>query len=130
MPAYFTPGVWFERVDVAPRAIERVRMDIAAFIGVCERGPVDDPVRINSIEQFRSTFGDLMVNALLPYSVKAFCENDGRTCYVVRTAAPLAECDRNGAQPADRLSSIVTTTKGFTAGAVATISQTLNTNTA
>src|SRR5713101_6998788 len=99
MPAYLTPGVWFETLDTGARNIEPLRTDIAAFIGVSERGPIDAPLRIDSIEQFRSAFGDLMENALLPYSVKAFFENDGRTCYVVRVVALVAECDTAGPQP-------------------------------
>ena len=130
MPAYLTPGVWFEAVDAGTPRIDPLRTDIAAFIGVAERGPRDLPRRIESQEQFRSEFGSLIENALLPFSVKAFFENDGRTCYVVRVAAPLAECDAAGAQPADRSSTNVTTTAGFVAGAVATIVQTVHTQTA
>jgi phage tail sheath protein FI len=130
MPSYFTPGVWFETLDRGAQPIDPLRTDIAAFIGVAERGRLDVPVRVNSIEQFRSEFGELIPNALLAYSVKAFFENGGRSCSVVRVAAPLTTANSAGVQPPDRLSSLVTSTAGFAAGAAATITQTVVTATA
>ncbi len=130
MPVYFTPGVYFETLDSGAQRIDPLRTDIAAFIGVAERGPLHLPVRVNSIEQFRSAFGGLMPNALLAYAAKAFFENGGRACSVVRVAVPLAESDAFGAQDPARLQSSVTTTTGFAAGAAVTITQTVIANTA
>lgn len=130
MPAYFTPGVYFETLDRGAQRIDPLRTDIAAFIGVAERGPLHRPVRVHSIEQFRSAFGAMMPNALLAYAAKAFFENGGRTCDVVRVAAPLAESDASGAQDPARLTSGVTSTNGFAVGAAVTITQTVDTTTA
>ncbi len=125
MPTYVTPGVWFETLDSGAQRIDPLRTDIAAFIGVAERGRLDVPVRVNSIEQFRSEFGELIPNALMAYAVKAFFENGGRLCSVVRVAAPLVAADAIGVQPPDRASSLVTSTNGFAKGAAATIAQTI-----
>lgn len=72
-----------------------LRLDVAAFVGLAERGPLDVPVLIEDISQYRLIFGgDLPLArvegrplfAFLPQSVAAFFENGGRRCYVVRVA--------------------------------------------
>jgi len=54
MPEYATPGVYFESVDASRGAIAGIRTDIAGFVGIAERGPVDTPVPVTSWEQFQS----------------------------------------------------------------------------
>jgi len=86
MPTYLTPGVYYHATDVSRRGITAIRTDIAAFVGLAERGPLDEPWPVESWRQFQSLFGDLMGNGYLAYCVKAFFENGGRRCYVVRVA--------------------------------------------
>jgi len=83
------PGVYLERRLTAPQ-IPAVRTDVAAFVGLAERGPLDAPARVQSWEEFRTNFGGFLPGAYLAYAVRAFFENGGRTCYVVRIAAPQA----------------------------------------
>ena len=87
MPLFTAPGIRFEPVDAGGQRIAALRTDVAGFVGVCERGPLDRPLRAGSWEQFRTAFGNLVPNAILPWSVKAFFENGGRTCWIVRVAA-------------------------------------------
>jgi phage tail sheath protein FI len=87
MPTYLTPGVYFETADISRRGITAIRTDIAAFVGIAERGPLHAPTRVKSWAQFQSLFGDFIPGGYLAYSVKAFFENGGQTCYVVRVAA-------------------------------------------
>lgn len=131
MPEYLTPGVYFETVDTSRRAIAGIRTDIAAFIGIAERGPRHAPTPINSWEQFQAAFGGFIPQGYLAYAAKAFFENGGRSCYIVRVAAEAAETETASAaaQPADRSASIVLSTTGFAAGAVVTVRQTLATQT-
>ncbi len=72
-----------------------LRLDVAGFVGLAERGPLDAPVLIEDVSQYRLIFGgDLPVArvegrplfAHLPRAVEAFFENGGRRCYVVRVA--------------------------------------------
>lgn len=88
------PGVLCETrlPNLGPRPL---RLDVAAFVGLAERGPLDVPVLIEDISQYRLIFGgDLAVArvegrplfAQLSPSVEAFFENDGQRCYVVRVA--------------------------------------------
>ena len=76
------PGVYEDRPTyVAPRD---VRMDVAAFVGLAERGPVNLPVVIESYPEFEYHFGRAGAGRLMPQSVWLFFENGGRRCVVVR----------------------------------------------
>ncbi|HWA72759.1 MAG TPA: phage tail sheath C-terminal domain-containing protein [Polyangiaceae bacterium] len=63
-----------------------VRTDIAGFVGMAERGPLDRAVRLTTWEEYRRTFGGFQRFGYLPYAVRGFFENGGDTCYVVRVA--------------------------------------------
>ncbi len=76
------PGVYEERPAVARRA--RVRLDVAAFIGLAERGPVNTPVAIEDPARFERLFGRALPGLLLPQAVRLFFANGGRRCVVVR----------------------------------------------
>lgn len=89
MPEYLTPGVYFEFLDTA-LAVQGVRTDIAGFVGLAERGPLHQPVRLESWRQFQAAFGSFVPYGFLAYAVKGFFENGGRTCYVVRIAGEMA----------------------------------------
>ncbi|HEX8492170.1 MAG TPA: phage tail sheath C-terminal domain-containing protein [Pyrinomonadaceae bacterium] len=124
MPTYLTPGVYFETVDVSREAIAAIRTDIAAFVGIAERGPLHIPVRVNSWKQFQTSFGNFIAQGYLAYAVKAFFENGGRTCYVVRIAAtPATSADANEVQPADGSASIVLSVDGFATGDLVRVRQ-------
>jgi hypothetical protein len=127
--SYVTPGVYFEPTDQNSQALTVLRTDVAAFIGIAQMGPLNVPTPVNSWEQFQTTFGNFLPNGYMAYSAKAFFENGGETFYGVRVAADEAETATNLAavQPADGYSSIVQSTAGFVAGALATARQTATT---
>jgi uncharacterized protein len=126
MPAYLTPGVYFESADIATPGIPALRTDIAAFIGIAQMGPVSVPTPVNSWEQFQAVFGTYLPNGYLAYCAKAFFENGGQKLYGLRVAAPAASTttDLAAVQPADGSASIVISVHGFAVGALATIQQT------
>lgn len=116
------PGVLIQFVDPPP-AVEPVRVDVPALVCVCERGPLNTPVRIGSWPEFVLTFGGFVPNGLGAYAVKAFFDQGGRVCWVVRVAAAEHVAGPSGPQPADRLSSVLSTVDGFVPGAAATVRQ-------
>jgi Bacteriophage tail sheath protein len=87
------PGV---RCDPAlPRQIDdAIRLDVAAFVGFAERGPVDDPQLVEDPAQYVTLFGGDLPLALdekgvptyaaLPDAARSFFDNGGRRCWVVR----------------------------------------------
>lgn len=87
MAEYLRPGVYYQRTDPAGQGRADIRSDIPAFIGIAERGPLDTPVPIDSFRQFQAHFGDFIGAGFLAYSVRAFFENGGRRCWVVRVAS-------------------------------------------
>ena len=87
MAAYLTPGVYYERVDTSAPAITAVRTDVAGFVGLAVRGPLDTPVPVQSWRQFEAHFGGFSGAAFLAYAVRGFFENGGRRCWVVRVAS-------------------------------------------
>ena len=96
--AYSTPGVYYERVDARAPAIAPIRTDIAGFVGIALRGPVDTPVPVESWRQFEAHFGDFTGVGYLAYAVRGFFENGGRRCWIVRVASKDAN---GGCRPAD-----------------------------
>ncbi len=87
MQTYRTPGVYFERQDAAPPLIAPLRTDIAGFVGIAERGPLNTPVKIESLTQFANVFGRKIAQGYLAYAVDGFFKNGGETCWVVRVAS-------------------------------------------
>lgn len=99
---YLSPGVYQAPPTPKDDDIRLVRTDIAGFVGYAERGPVapaDSPslpdptvlaIRLTSWNDYRTKFGGMTEYGYMPYAVRAFFENGGTTCYVVRVAASTA----------------------------------------
>lgn len=83
---YARPAVYIERTDATAPETVVLRTDIAAFVGIARRGPLDMPVPVESFRQFQAHFGEFTGAGYLAYAVRGFFENDGRRCWVVRVA--------------------------------------------
>ncbi|SMF02966.1 hypothetical protein SAMN06265365_10648 [Tistlia consotensis] len=81
-----TPGVYIQRSDRSGAGVAVVRTDVTGFVGLAEKGPLGRPVRVETMRQFAALFGGYLGGAYLAYSVRAFFENGGRRCLVVRVA--------------------------------------------
>lgn len=98
------PGIRFDTApSISPEALPR--MDVAAFVGFAARGPLNRPVAIEDVSQFRAVFGGPLplawdrcagqwVHAHLAGSVEAFFANGGTRCWVVRVAGEQASSNR------------------------------------
>lgn len=89
------PGVACD--PALPAREEPVRLDVAAFVGFAAKGPLNTPIAVADAAQYAAVFGDDLalaqerrepVHAQLPTAVRAFFDNGGRRCYVVRVAGP------------------------------------------
>jgi hypothetical protein len=58
---------------------------ITSFVGVTERGPIGEKVKISSWDEYVDTFGNVALNSDVSLAVYLFFEEGGSTCYVVRT---------------------------------------------
>ena len=81
-PTY--PGVYIQEIPSGVRTITGVGTSITAFIGGAERGPVNEPITINSYGDFERVFGGLWVNSTLGYAVRDFYQNGGSQAIIVR----------------------------------------------
>jgi hypothetical protein len=115
------PGVRVELVDPPP-PVEPGRVDVLGLVAVCERGPVDVPIRVSSWRMFTEVFGSFIPNGLGAYAAKAYFDNGGSLAYVVRVAGPEHRTTLTGPQPADRTRSVVAAMDGLVAGGSATVS--------
>jgi hypothetical protein len=77
------PGVIQVARPVPPR-FDTIRQDVAGFVGVAPRGPVDEPTPVASWSEYRWLFGE--GPGLLPWSVRAFFAQGGDRAYVCRVS--------------------------------------------
>ena len=94
MPTYLSPGVYVEEVEAGSRPIEGVGTAVAAFIGIAERGPINEPVLVTNWTQFSQSYGEFMPGSYLAHAVYGFFLNGGGSAYIVRIGA-------NGDAPAE-----------------------------
>jgi len=88
MPSYLSPDIYFEQIvrDERYKPLDRAKMNVAAFIGIAEKGPIQQATRISSWEAFKRSFGGLSDGSYLAFSVFGFFNNGGTDCYVTRVA--------------------------------------------
>ena len=88
MPAALTyPGVYIEEIPSGVRTIVGVATSITAFVGRAQRGPVDDPIRIQSFADYERLFGGLWEPSAMSYAVQQFFLNGGSDALIVRVHA-------------------------------------------
>jgi len=79
MPTYLHPGVYIEEIPSGAKPIEGVSTSIAAFIGFASRGPIGEPVLIQSWDDYVDRFGGVTSPTdAMGLAVNAFYLNGGR----------------------------------------------------
>lgn len=81
-PTY--PGVYIEEIPSGVRTITGVATSITAFIGRALRGPVNDPIRIQSYGDYERNFGGLWSDSTMSYAVQQYFLNGGADAVIVR----------------------------------------------
>ncbi len=84
MPTYLSPGVYIEEAEAGSRPIEGVGTAVAAFVGLAERGPINEATLVSNWGQFTSTFGEFVEGSYLAHAVYGYFMNGGGNCFVVR----------------------------------------------
>jgi len=119
MPEYLSPGVYIEEL-AGPKPIEGVGTSTGAFVGIAERGPINDPQLITNMTQFGDTFGSFLPTAFLAYAVQHFFTEGGTRCYIVRAFRRNAPTVTD---PAPDVASLVLTNAGGNAMTVSANSE-------
>ncbi len=99
MAEYFSPGVYVEEYDNAPRSVEGVGTSTGGFIGLAEKGPTKGaPLLVTNFKSFTKQFGGFLSEythgdyRFLANAVEQFFLNGGTRCYVSRVAPEDATC--------------------------------------
>ncbi|MBQ9866290.1 MAG: phage tail sheath family protein [Lachnospiraceae bacterium] len=99
MAEYFSPGVYVEEYDNAPRSVEGVGTSTGGFIGLAEKGPTKGaPQLVTNFRNFTKQFGGFLSEythgeyRYLANAVEQFFLNGGTRCYVSRVAPEDAAC--------------------------------------
>ncbi|MEQ8651708.1 MAG: phage tail sheath subtilisin-like domain-containing protein [Kiloniellales bacterium] len=78
------PGVYIQEVPSGVRTITGVATSITAFIGRAYRGPVNDPVRVQSFAEYERIFGPLWQPSPMSHAVAQFFQHGGSDALIVR----------------------------------------------
>jgi phage tail sheath protein FI len=91
VPQYLSPDVYIEEIDTGSKPIAGVGTSVGGMLGMAERGPVNIPIQLGSIADYKYWFGGHLdpetfvgQTCFLPHAVEGFFNNGGRELYVVR----------------------------------------------
>ena len=82
--ALTAPGVYVEELPSGTRTISGVSTSLAAFVGRALCGPLNEPTRIFSFDEFERRFGGLWVKSPMSQAVRHFFQNGGSDALIVR----------------------------------------------
>lgn len=82
MPQYLTPGVYVEEVESGSKPIEAGATNIVGFLGVAEKGPINEPTLVTNWSHYCRVFGGLNTSGWLAHGVYLFFMNGGSKCYI------------------------------------------------
>jgi len=89
------PGIYQTYDSVAVPAMQIANTRIAGFVGITQKGPMNEPTRLSNWDEFLEIFGYTQ-DSYTSDSVYGFFKNGGTDCWVVRVAHTAAP----GTQPA------------------------------
>jgi uncharacterized protein len=80
------PGVFVERTQSRPASLQLLPSGVPCFLGLTERGPTNEPVRVTSLREFHEVFGSLDIGGYTEPAIDGFFLNGGKECFIVRIA--------------------------------------------
>lgn len=89
MPSYQTPGVYVEEVESGSKPIEAGATNIVGFLGIAEKGPINEAVLVTNWTQYTKHFGGMHAGGWLGHAVYQFFQNGGTKCYINNLAEPV-----------------------------------------
>jgi len=79
------PGIYQTFDTVAPPPMSIANTRIAGFVGTTQKGPMNEPTRLTTWDEFLEIFG-YSSESYTSESVHGFFRNGGTDCWVVRVA--------------------------------------------
>lgn len=86
MNKFSLPGVYVSEQQYTLNSLQIDSRCLAAFAGICEKGPVGEPVFIESFDGYLKYFGGFDTQGVLPLSVYSYFKCGGKECIVTRVA--------------------------------------------
>lgn len=113
------PGVYVEEISSGVRTITGIATSMTAFIGRTRRGPVGEPVTLNSYGDFERVCGPLWEESSLGFAIRDFFLNGGGQALIVRLFHPRFADDGAYNEALDAANQVATaaTTEAKTSGA-------------
>ena len=86
------PGIYQSFDSVAPPPLSIANTRITGFVGITQKGPMNEPTRLTNWDEFVEIFG-VSTDSYTSDSVYGFFKNGGTDCWMVRSAhaAPRGE---------------------------------------
>ena len=81
------PGVYVEEIPSGVRPIAGVSTSNTAFVGYFRKGPMKQPVRVDSFAEFERVYGGLDRDSPTSYAVQQYYLNGGQVAFIVRVAS-------------------------------------------
>lgn len=81
MISYPFPDVY--RQEIFPQPDPSFLTGVPLFLGIAQKGPINEPMMLHLWQQFAAIFGD-SDDGYLSYAVRGFFENGGQVAYVLR----------------------------------------------
>lgn len=115
MPNYQTPGVYVEEIESGSKPIEAGATNIVGFLGVAEKGPVNQATLVTNWTQYTKIFGGLHDGGWLGHGVYQFFQNGGTKCYINNLAEPKSKKgesnQKNGDKAAEKADDSISSAK-------------------
>lgn len=115
MPNYQTPGVYVEEIESGSKPIEAGATNIVGFLGVAEKGPVNQATLVTNWTQYTKIFGGLHEGGWLGHGVYQFFQNGGTKCYINNLAEPKSKKgesnQKNGDKAAEKADDSISSAK-------------------
>lgn len=84
--AYPFPDAAHDALAATAR-IQSLPRGVVAFVGRCQKGPVNEPVSVHSFAEYERHFGGLWEHSTLSFALEQFFEQGGTHAVVVRVAS-------------------------------------------
>jgi phage tail sheath protein FI len=103
MPNYQTPGVYVEEVESGSKPIEAGATNIVGFLGVAEKGPINEAVLVTNWTQYTKIFGGMHTEGWLGHAVYQFFQNGGTKAFInnLKELPPKPEKDESAEKAED-----------------------------
>lgn len=82
MPNYLTPGIYVEEISGGSKPLESGATNVVGFLGVAEKGPVNEPTLVTNWTAYTKIFGTMHTQGWLGHAVYLFFQNGGTKAYI------------------------------------------------